>query len=116
MIRQFSRILIAVTLGAAIGASSVSFAQEPAPGAQGGESHGRGPGGGPRRACEADIKTLCAGVERGGGRIMLCLREHRDQLSESCKAALAHARGDRPRNDGAPPEGSPPQNPPSPNR
>jgi hypothetical protein len=41
-----------------------------------------------RSACESDIKSLCAGVQPGGGRIKQCIKEHRDQLSGSCKQAL----------------------------
>lgn len=41
-----------------------------------------------RRACKGDIATLCSGVERGGGRIMQCLRDHQTQLTTACAATL----------------------------
>ena len=40
-------------------------------------------------ACANDIKTLCGSVQPGGGRIRDCIREHRAQLSVTCKAAIA---------------------------
>ncbi len=40
-------------------------------------------------ACREDMRILCAGVEKGGGRMMKCLNEHADQLSPDCKAARA---------------------------
>jgi len=54
-----------------------------------------------RAACMNDIKTLCGSVEPGRGQIRECIREHRAQLSEGCKTALAERmsqrreRGDR---------------------
>jgi hypothetical protein len=38
--------------------------------------------------CREDAKKVCAGVERGEGRIVKCLRENTDKLSPSCKAHL----------------------------
>jgi hypothetical protein len=46
--------------------------------------------GGPMRgACKADIQSLCGSVQPGGGRIRDCMREHRAQLSATCKVAIA---------------------------
>jgi hypothetical protein len=42
-----------------------------------------------RGACANDIKTLCPGVQPGGGHIKSCMKEHKDQLSTDCKNALA---------------------------
>jgi len=42
-----------------------------------------------RGACMSDIKTLCGAVQPGGGRIRECFEEHRAQLSQGCKVALA---------------------------
>jgi hypothetical protein len=48
------------------------------------------PGAGPMHgACKNDIQTLCAGVERGGGRIRDCMRQHQAQISTACKVAIA---------------------------
>lgn len=47
------------------------------------------PGGPVFEACKADIASLCAGIQPGGGRIKECLRANRDKLSEGCKSAIA---------------------------
>jgi hypothetical protein len=45
-----------------------------------------------RAACEADTQKLCAGVQPGGGRIVACLKEHKDQVSDGCKQAISKAK------------------------
>ena len=42
----------------------------------------------PRGACKADYDKFCAGIAPGGGRVVACLNDKRDQLSATCKAAL----------------------------
>jgi hypothetical protein len=42
-----------------------------------------------RSACGADIRTLCAGVEPGGGRIVQCVASNAASLSPVCKDVLA---------------------------
>src|SRR5208282_1215677 len=44
-----------------------------------------------RNACTADAQKFCAGVAPGGGRIIACLKEHKDSLSDPCKQAAAQA-------------------------
>lgn len=44
-----------------------------------------------RVACDSDIQTLCAGVQPGGGRILACLKEHKDKVSDVCKKAVIKA-------------------------
>lgn len=41
-----------------------------------------------RSACSADIRTLCAGVAPGGGRIMQCIANRGGDLSPACKDVL----------------------------
>ena len=41
-----------------------------------------------RSACGADIRTLCAGVAPGGGRIMQCIANRAADLSPACKDVL----------------------------
>ncbi|MBI1219911.1 MAG: hypothetical protein GC186_15325 [Rhodobacteraceae bacterium] len=42
-------------------------------------------------ACQSDLHAYCAGVSPGGGRILACLKPHRDDLTPPCHAALAQA-------------------------
>lgn len=42
-----------------------------------------------RSACGADIRTICAGVEAGAGRIMQCLASNAASLSPACRDVLA---------------------------
>ena len=41
-----------------------------------------------REPCHVD--SLCPGVERGGGKILNCLRTHKSELSEACFTAIGH--------------------------
>jgi hypothetical protein len=41
-----------------------------------------------RGPCKVD--SLCPGVERGGGKILNCLRTHKSELSEACFTAIGH--------------------------
>jgi Cysteine rich repeat len=43
------------------------------------------------KACAADVKTVCEGVQPGEGRIRDCLKAHVGQLSEPCQEFLAKA-------------------------
>lgn len=40
-----------------------------------------------RNACSRDIKSFCANVEPGKGRIMECLKAHKSEVSNTCKDA-----------------------------
>jgi hypothetical protein len=42
-----------------------------------------------RSACGADIRTLCAGVAPGGGRIVQCVTSNAASLSPACRDVLA---------------------------
>jgi hypothetical protein len=46
-----------------------------------------------RAACAQDVQKLCADVAAGGGRILACLKQHQDQVSDGCKQAVAKAMG-----------------------
>lgn len=39
-----------------------------------------------RTACKDDAKKFCKNIPRGKGRVVSCLKSHKDELSESCKA------------------------------
>jgi hypothetical protein len=43
------------------------------------------------KACAADIKTQCTGVQPGEGRIKACVQEHLADLSEPCQTVLLKA-------------------------
>jgi hypothetical protein len=70
-----------------------------------------------RAGCTADVQRLCSNVQPGGGRILACLRQHSDALSDQCKQAAQKAMSmsgnNTPSNPpGAPPPPVPPPNPP----
>jgi len=73
-----------------------------------------------RAACAQDVQKLCANVPSGGGRIIACLKEHQDQVSDGCKQAVAKAMGQANGGTGAaptpstPPAGAPPSPSPAP--
>lgn len=48
-----------------------------------------------RRACGADFRAYCAGVQPGGGRIVACLEANGQYLSRQCRSALIAARQGR---------------------
>lgn len=70
------RILAALVTGAALLTAAPAFAQSLAD---------------LQKACGADVKTLCGGIQPGGGRIKQCLMEKSDQVSPACKSAIAAA-------------------------
>lgn len=44
-----------------------------------------------RAACETDIQKLCPSVQPGGGRILACLKQHKDQVTDGCRQAVIKA-------------------------
>lgn len=46
-----------------------------------------------RTACASDVQKLCPGVPAGGGRVLACLKQHQDQVSDGCKRAILSAMG-----------------------
>jgi hypothetical protein len=59
-------------------------------------------------ACRADVKKLCPDVQPGGGRMVACLKQNEDRVSESCKEKIEGIQKRKNRN-----RGSNGQNPPS---
>ena len=56
-----------------------------------------------RAACAQDVQKLCANVPSGGGRILACLKQHQDQVSDGCKQAVAKTMGQANGGAGTPP-------------
>jgi|HubBroStandDraft_6_1064221.scaffolds.fasta_scaffold50379_3 Cysteine rich repeat len=45
-----------------------------------------------RAACRSDFQKLCKGIKPGGGRVLACLSQQRDQLGDACRKVVdAHA-------------------------
>jgi hypothetical protein len=40
-----------------------------------------------RAACSSDAARLCSNVQAGGGRVVACLKQHQDELSDACRKA-----------------------------
>jgi Cysteine rich repeat len=38
--------------------------------------------------CKEDVARLCPGIQMGGGRIIACLKEHKEEISIGCGKAL----------------------------
>ena len=45
-----------------------------------------------QEACQDDVQKFCASVSPGGGKILKCLRAHRDELSTTCQNQIAQAK------------------------
>jgi hypothetical protein len=43
------------------------------------------------RDCSTDVRSLCAGVTPGGGRVLACLQSHVGELSVGCSTVLSKA-------------------------
>jgi len=43
------------------------------------------------RPCQEDVQKFCSQVTPGGGNIVRCLKEHEQEMSGTCKAALKRA-------------------------
>jgi len=46
------------------------------------------------QSCESEIKSLCADVQVGEGRVLACLEEHGEQLGETCTKAIQDTVGE----------------------
>lgn len=64
-----------------------------------------------RAACAQDAQQLCAGVQPGGGRIVACLKEHKDSLSDQCKHAAGLRADPAPSTTPTPPSAATPATP-----
>lgn len=43
--------------------------------------------------CKADVARLCPGVQMGGGRIIKCLKAHKEEVSIGCGKAIQAIKG-----------------------
>jgi multidrug efflux system membrane fusion protein len=57
-------------------------------------SRGKQRGAALRAACKDDMEKFCADAQGGKARGQ-CMREHKDQLSDACKSAVAEMRSHR---------------------
>src|ERR1700728_4543604 len=64
-----------------------------------------------RVGCTDDAQKFCANVESGGGRILQCLKDHKESLSDKCKQAAQQAIG---MSNGSPAPPAPPAPPSAP--
>jgi hypothetical protein len=58
--------------------------------------------------CADDAKKFCSGVPSGGGRIIACLKQNKDSLSDKCKQAAAKVQGMAPGGTQSPAPAAPP--------
>ena len=42
--------------------------------------------------CRADVEKLCKGIQPGGGRIAMCLKQNKSRLSPGCREAIGEAK------------------------
>ncbi|WP_413570418.1 cysteine rich repeat-containing protein [Bdellovibrio sp. HCB117] len=45
-----------------------------------------------KEACHDDVEKFCGDVKPGKGRIMKCMKEHKEELSAACKEEIASAK------------------------
>jgi len=45
-------------------------------------------------ACRVDVEAACAGLEPGEGRLMQCIRDNPEKLSQPCKDTIIRIRAD----------------------
>jgi hypothetical protein len=43
------------------------------------------------KACAGDVKSLCAGIQPGDGRVKACIKSHFSDVSPTCQAVLVKA-------------------------
>jgi hypothetical protein len=43
------------------------------------------------KACAGDVKSLCAGIQPGDGRVKACIKSHFSDVSAPCQAGLVKA-------------------------
>jgi Cysteine rich repeat len=70
-IRHFA-VASALSLATLVSSAPIAFAQQAAA----------------MRYCKADFERLCPGVQPGGGRIIGCLKAHKEEISIGCGKAL----------------------------
>jgi len=46
------------------------------------------------QVCRKDIDTFCGSVERGEGRLLQCIRDNAEKLSQPCHEAITKLRSD----------------------
>jgi hypothetical protein len=86
-IKRFS-ILACMMLSLAISSGSFAVPQaSPAPATAAQSAQAGDQLGAIRAACAEDVQKLCGTVQPGGGRVVACLKDHKDSLSDRCRQA-----------------------------
>jgi Cysteine rich repeat len=86
VVRPMNRSTLLLSLCVAVAAQSAADEIVPAPAAPSPQAVNEA-----RAACDADIQKLCPGVQPGGGRILACLKQHKEAVSDGCKQAVLKA-------------------------
>ena len=47
------------------------------------------------KPCASDIKTMCAGIQPGEGRIKACIKSHMAEVSDPCRDAMSQTAAGR---------------------
>jgi hypothetical protein len=48
----------------------------------------KGPRSALKQACHDDVARFCATAKTGGGQLMKCMKQHHEQLSDTCKKEI----------------------------
>lgn len=48
-----------------------------------------------KEACHDDVEKFCGSTKAGGGRIMKCMKEHKEELSPGCRGEVEQMKAER---------------------
>lgn len=88
-------VVLALALASSVPALAAQASSSPMAGVTDVGAAPRAGGHGAMKACKSDRQKYCAGVEKGGGRVMACMKQHAADLSPGCKSAIQARRAER---------------------